>query len=43
MTDQFFVSTCDQKEDPGVEEAGEKGADVSTGQPIKATESPGDQ
>jgi hypothetical protein len=34
---------CDKKEDPGVEEAGEQRADVGAGQPIQATEMPGDQ
>jgi protein-disulfide isomerase len=37
------VRACNEKEDPGVEEAGEQGADVSTGQPIEATETPRDQ
>jgi hypothetical protein len=40
---RFLVRACNEKEDPGVEEAGEQGADVRAGQPIEATESPGDQ
>lgn len=39
----FLVSACHKKEDPSVEEAGEQGAEVSAGQPIEPTETPGDQ
>jgi hypothetical protein len=31
------VRAGNEKEDPGVEEAGEQGAEVSAGQPIEAT------
>src|SRR4051794_33772813 len=38
-----LLSARDEEEDPCIEEAGEQRSDVRAGQPIEATEAPGDQ
>jgi hypothetical protein len=38
----FCASACDKKEDPGIEEAGKQGGDVSARQPVEPTKIAGD-